>query len=96
MSNKEYLKENQSAFKVFIGNNFEDFKKDKQNFIESLKYYAHCFGAGIKKDGTESDIISSSYSAILISGLFGTSLTIPIDMKTWSNWINERLGNAYN
>jgi hypothetical protein len=94
MSNKEYLQANQSAFKIFIANNFEEFKKDKQYFIQSLEYYAHCFGTGIAIDGTENDIISSSYSVVFVEALFNTSLGIIIDAKTWNKWINERLGMA--
>lgn len=95
MSNQEYMNNNKLAFKHFISNNFAEFKKDKSYFIDSLKYYAHCFGAGVKKDGTENGIISSSYSNILVSGLFGTSLGIPIDAKTCTNWIVERVCKAY-
>ena len=95
MTNQEYFYANKKAFKQFIRNNFQEFKKDNNFFIHSLEYYAHCFGAGIKIDGTEHDIISSSYSAMLVSALFGTSLNIPIDSKVWNNWIIERLGTAH-
>jgi len=95
MPNQEYFKANRGSFKQFISNNFEEFKKDNTFFIKSLEYYAHCFGAGIKTDGTEHDVISSSYSAMLVSALFNTSLNIPIDSKTWNGWITERLSAAY-
>lgn len=96
MSNQEYLQANRGAMAVFISNNYQAFKKDRDFFIRSLEYYAHCFGAGIKADGTEHDIISSSYSVVLVSNLFGSSLKIPIDSRVWSGWINDRLGAAFN
>lgn len=95
MTNKEYLETNRSAFKRFIFNNYDEFKSDKSFFIESLEYYAHCFGAGIRKDGTEDDVVSNSYSVVLVNGLFGTGLGIPIDAKIWNGWIRERVGAAY-
>ena len=95
MTNQEYFQANRGSFKKFISNNYQEFKKDTAFFTQSLEYYAHCFGAGIKMDGTEHDIISASYSAILVNALFGTSLNIPIDSKVWNNWIIERLGAAY-
>ena len=95
MNNQEYFQANREAFKRFISNNFQDFKKDHTFFVKSLEYYAHCFGAGIKIDGTEHSIVSASYSAILVSALFGTSLKIPIDSKIWNNWIIEKLGMSF-
>jgi hypothetical protein len=92
MTNQEYLKANSNAFQVFISNNIDEFRKNHDYLIDSLKYYAHCFGAGIQKDGTENDIVKSSYSSILVKGLLGTSLGIPIDAKTWNGWIIERIG----
>lgn len=95
MTNEDYLNANVSSFQRYICNNFNEFKKDKSFMLDGLKYYAHCFSAGIKKDGTENGIILSSYSAVLIRGLFETSLGIPVDAKTWNGWICERLGAAY-
>lgn len=91
MNNQEYLQANREGMKAFISNNYQAFKKDRAFFIQSLEYYAHCFGAGIKADGTEHDIISSSYSVVLVGNLFGSTLSVPIDSKVWSSWIYERL-----
>ncbi len=90
MTNKEYLDANINAFKVFVGNNINNWK-DKEHMLRDLEYYAHCFGAGIAKDGTENDIVGSSYSSVLVAGTFGSSIGIPVNAKTWMGWIRERI-----
>ncbi len=95
MTNKEYMDHNKQSFKTFLSRNYEEFKKDKGYMLRMLEYTAHNMGAGIQIDGTEHDVISGSYSNILVSAFLGTSIGIPVDAKTWNGWIYERLGAAY-
>ena len=95
MTNKEYMANVAHAFPVFVANNYAEFKKDPEYMLRSLERVAHDIGAGIRKDGTECEVISGSYSSVLVSAFFGSSVGIPVDAKTWSGWLYDRVGAAY-
>ena len=96
MTNKEYMAECARSFRAFVANHYEQFRTDKGFMLRMLEYTAHNIGAGIRIDGTEHNAISGSYSTMLVTAFIGMATGIPIDAKTWSKWLWERVGMAYN
>ena len=93
--NIKYFKENIKAFRTFVGNNLQAWGMDKTFAINSIRYYLHCFGDGLYPDETIKEILSSGYSRMIVSALFGTRLGVVIDAKEYAKWVSERIGLAY-
>ena len=95
MTNKEYMEKCAESFRMFVGNNYDEFRNDRPHMRRSLERAAHDIGAGIRIDGTEQDAIAGSYSNVLVRAFIGTDVGIPVSARMWNGWLWERVGRAY-